>query len=52
MIMNSKEGSRAAEGSAPHGAEAGGGHREVDGRGGSEGAGGGDHVQEVGEIRS
>ena len=40
-------GSRATEGSAPHSAEAGRGHREVDGGGGSKGTSGGGDVQEV-----
>lgn len=40
---------RAAESSARRGAEAGGGHSEVDG-GGSEGRGWGAHVEEIGHI--
>ena len=43
-------GSRAAEGPAPHSAEAGRGHREVDGGRGSEGTGGDDDMQEVREV--
>ena len=39
-----------AEGSAPHSAEAGRGHREVDGGGGSEGTSGGDDVQEIRQV--
>lgn len=42
---------RAAESSAPRGAEAGGGYSEVDGSG-SEGRGWSGHVEEIGLTRS
>ena len=38
------------EGSAPHSAEAGRGHGEVDGGGGSKGTGGDVDVQEIREV--
>lgn len=43
-------GSRATEGPAPHGLEAGRGHNEVGGGGGSEGAGRSGNVEEVRQI--
>ena len=43
-------GSRAAEGSAPHGTETGRGNLEEDGGRRTEGAGGSDNVEEIREI--
>ena len=43
-------GSRAAEGSAPHGTETGRGNSEEDGGRRTEGAGGGDNVKEIREV--
>lgn len=44
-------GSRAADSSDSHGAEADEGHSEVDGGGGSDGVRGGGDVEEIREIR-
>ena len=41
---------RVTKGSAPHSAEAGRGHREVDGGGGSKGTGGDVDAQEVRQV--
>ena len=43
-------GSRAAESSATHGAEPGGGHREMEGGGRPEGARGGGDVEEIRQV--